>query len=675
MKHRCEFVLIPVLVLFLSNGLAAPADTSADDDTTYERRIVRVYYEEIDDIRALNEYDLLEYNNREERYVLVAIDSTEQARLQENGYRVEIDSARTEEIFGPRIVPAGQETAIPGFPCYRTVEETYAMAQQIVADHPDLATWIDAGDSWEKLNGIGGYDLQVLRFTNSAIPGPKPKLFITGSIHAREYAPAELLNRFAEDLATRYDLSADITWLLDYHEIHLALLANPDGRKKAEAGLFWRKNTNQNYCSPTSNNRGADLNRNFEFEWGCCGGASNNPCNDLYRGPSAATEPEVQTIQDYLRAEFPDQKGDVNDPAPSDATGIYMDIHASGQLVLWPWGFGGNAPNLPALTTFGRKLAYFNGYQPQQAIELYATDGTTIDFGYGELGVATMAYELGTSIFQDCGTFENVILQDNLPSLLYAAKVARTPYLTPAGPDVLQAIATPGIVQPGETLDLTATVDDTRFNNQNGVEPTQSIAAAQYYLDLPPWASGSPAPVSMFAADGDFDSEVEPVTVPIDTSGLNGGRHIVFVRGRDQDGNWGAPTAAFFTVLDPNDDDGDGVTNGADCEPGDPTVWAPPTPALDLTVTKNATDNLYWLPPEEPGADLPGYDVLRSDGADDFMSATCIGTGGPGTVATDTSVPASGNALYYLIRSKNRCGTHLGYDSTGEPRTGILCTF
>ena len=243
------------------------------------------------------------------------------------------------------------------------------------------------------------------------------------------------------------------------------------------------------------------------------------------------------------------------------------------------------------------------------------------------------------------------------------------------GPEVLQAVATPGIVLPGEPLELTATIDDTRFNNQNGVEPTQPIAGAEYYLDLPPWVSGSPAPVGLFAVDGSFDSEVESVTVTIDSSGLGGGRHIIFTRGQDTDGNWGPFTAAFFTVVDTDDDDGDGVTNEADCEPGDPTVWAPPTPALDLTVTKDATNNLYWLPPEEPGADLPGYDVLRSAEPDDFVSAICIGPGGPETVATDTGVPASGSGFYYLVRSKNRCGNHLGYDSTGEPRTGILCTF
>ena len=99
--------------------------------------------------------------------------------------------------------------------------------------------------------------------TNSAIAGPKPKLFVTGAIHAREYATAELATRFAEYLVNNYGVDADATWILDYHEVHVMLQTNPDGRKKAETGLSWRKNTNQNYCGATSNYRGADLNRNF----------------------------------------------------------------------------------------------------------------------------------------------------------------------------------------------------------------------------------------------------------------------------------------------------------------------------------------------------------------------------------------------------------------------------
>lgn len=36
----------------------------------------------------------------------------------------------------------------------------------------------------------------------------------------------------------------EITALIDHHEVHLVLQSNPDGRKEAERGKTWRKNTN-----------------------------------------------------------------------------------------------------------------------------------------------------------------------------------------------------------------------------------------------------------------------------------------------------------------------------------------------------------------------------------------------------------------------------------------------
>ncbi len=99
-----------------------------------------------------------------------------------------------------------------------------------------------------------------------------------------------------------------------------------------------------------------------------------------------------------MRSIFPDQRADpLTAAAPVDATGVYLDVHSYSELVLWPWGFTSTvAPNGPALQTLGRKFAYFNNYTPDQAIGLYPTDGTTDDFGYGDLGVAAYTFELGT---------------------------------------------------------------------------------------------------------------------------------------------------------------------------------------------------------------------------------------------------------------------------------------
>jgi PKD repeat protein len=221
--------------------------------------------------------------------------------------------------------------------------------------------------------------------------------------------------------------------------------------------------------------------------------------------------------------------------------------------VLWPWGFTYSVPpNGTALQTLGRKFAYYNDYWPQQAIGLYTTDGTTDDFAYGELGLAAYCFELGTAFFQSCSTFESTILPDNMPALLYAAKVARTPYMTPAGPDALDLAAVPGGVAPGEPVQLAATIDDTNYNNDNGAEPVQNIVAAEYYVDVPPWVTTTvPIPYPMSAVDGAFNETVEEVEATIDTAGLSQGRHIIFVRGQDAASNWGAISAVFLYVIDP----------------------------------------------------------------------------------------------------------------------------
>jgi len=164
------------------------------------------------------------------------------------------------------------------------------------------------------------------------------------------------------------------------------LQANPDGRKQAEAGFLWRKNTNQSYCGSTSNSRGVDLNRNFSFSWNSTNGqgSSSNQCSATYRGPSGASEPEVQAIESYVRGLWPDRRGTGrNDAAPADTSGIHLDIHSYSELVLWPWGdTSSSAPNGSALQTLGRKFAFFNGYSPMQSVGLYPTDGTTDSVSY-----------------------------------------------------------------------------------------------------------------------------------------------------------------------------------------------------------------------------------------------------------------------------------------------------
>jgi carboxypeptidase T len=467
------------------------------------------------------------------------------ARESELGIRVSVDQVRSEaqtkliqqldkfELTGVRT------QAISGYTCYRTVEETFTTAQNIVTNYPNLAAWTDVGDTWQKTqNSANGYDMRVLKLTNKNITGTKPVLFVISAIHAREYTTAELMTRFAEELVTKYGTDADITWALDHHEVHLMLQANPDGRKKAEAGASWRKNNNTTACTSRTT-KGVDLNRNSSFEWNT-GGSSANQCDLTYRGPSAASEPETRAIEAYARSVFPDARGaNKTDAAPASTSGLFLTMHSYSELVIWPWGNTNTvAPNGTAMQTLGRKFAYFNNYTPQQSIGLYATSGTTDDFVYGELGVAAFTFELGTSFFQPCSDFTSTILPRNLNSLKYALKVARAPYQLPAGPEAISVAVS------GSTL--TATLNDARFNNSNGTEPSQTVASAEYFIDTPPWKSGATA-IAMSASDGSFSSSSEGVTATVNTANLSSGKHIIFVRGKDSSNNVGPVSAVFLT--------------------------------------------------------------------------------------------------------------------------------
>ncbi len=458
-------------------------------------------------------------------------------------------------LLGRSAAMAASAEAIGGFPCYETVEETLTEAQGFATQYPKLAGVIDIGDSWEKTQGRGGHDLVVLKLTNSRVRGPKPKLFINSAIHAREYTTAPLALTFARQLLKDWGSDADATWILDHHEIHLLLQTNPDGRKKAEAGLSWRKNTNTNYCNVIGSLRGADLNRNFSYSWNLTSGqgSSGNQCDLTYRGPSAASEPETQAVEAYVRALWPDLRGPgLDDPAPANASGIHLDIHSFSQLVLWPWGVrNAPAPNGDSLQAIGRRFAWFNNYSPIQSIGLYATDGTSDAISYGELGVPAFTFELGTDFFQSCAVYESTVRPDNLPALLYAAKMVRTPYQTAGGPDVTKVklsnkAATRGVAA-GVPVTITSSATDLRFNNSEGTEPTQNITAAEFYIDTPPWQAGASAQ-AMSAGDGAFNDKTEGLTATIDTTGLASGKHMVYVRARDASNTWGPFSASFLRI-------------------------------------------------------------------------------------------------------------------------------
>ncbi|WP_163835174.1 M14 family zinc carboxypeptidase [Spartinivicinus ruber] len=535
-------------------GVASSLAHTSNIFVDQHKQTVKAYFPSLTKAhQAVMQFDTLE-SDYQTGYLTIVATQQEQKKLIASGFRLESYPSYQQRLRSRRDL-AENVSGIPGYACYPTVEETFQQAQALQAEYPDLVQLVDIGDSWGKSNNQGGYDLLVIKLTNRTHDLEfKPKLVMNSAIHAREYATAGLTLTFAKRLLADYGKQADATWVLDNHEVHILLQANPDGRKKAEQGILWRKNVNLDAkCSWSSSRTGIDLNRNFSYAWhSTSGGSSGSVCSDTYRGAAAGSEPEVQALEAYLKDVFPDRRGpNRDDPAPEDTSGIHLDIHSHGKLILWPWGTkGSNAPNHQALQTLGRKFAYFNDHTPYRSVELYETDGTSDGASYGELGIAAITFELGKAFFESCDYYQTKILPTNLPALMYAAKVVRTPYKTPAGPDIVELKQLKQAVFNREiknSVELTAIANDRRFNNTRGTEPTQLIQKAVYFIDQPPWKANTPS--GWFeAADGVFDQAVENIKATVDTTGWAKGRHTVYVTAQDADNNWGAVSAVFVEI-------------------------------------------------------------------------------------------------------------------------------
>jgi len=463
-------------------------------------------------------------------------------------------------------IPRNQDT-IPGFECYRSVSGIFGLMHTLVEKAKSIPAlsvdMIDIGDSYLKTeNADEGNDIMVLKITGDGVEKrgmttEKGVFFMTCGIHAREYAPVELGARWAELLVNRYGVDIDITTVLDHTLIYIILESNPDGRTVAEAytNLYWRKNKRPG-CGNTDR-QGVDLNRNFPFNWGVAGGSSSDECSQTYRGASPASEPEVQAIIEYAKEVFPaTQRKDfpelqLNVPYPETVRGIFIDIHSSGELIIWPWSFKNQkSPNDEGLQALARKIRGFNNYKlsgPELPGFLYISSGVTVEWFYGALGAAGFTYEVGTSFYQDCQEFENTIVPDNLPSFTYAAKVSTKPFSLSKGPDVVEiSVENKMNYRSGENVTITVTVSDSKLSPGCVVDCTSSqpISTITVTIDMHPYdldEVGNGPNLIVFPVNDNSGTVTTKISFPLPSSDLlwqytADQEHLIYIYGTDSDG-------------------------------------------------------------------------------------------------------------------------------------------
>lgn len=383
------------LIGLLALTLAAPvAATTTDATATSARRPSA----SADDIR---QYEVAMHSDSASRTALqragVTVDSADDHTVFISG---RADQVRKLERLGYDVTPAGavpdrsggeDDVRLLDFPSadsrYHNYAEMNTEIDQRIAAYPNIMSKRVIGKSYQ------GRDIVAIKISdNVASDESEPEVLFTHHQHAREHLTVEMALYLIRELGAGYGSDSRVTNMVNNREIWIVPDLNPDGGEYDIAtGSYrsWRKNRQPNSGSSAV---GTDLNRNWNYRWGCCGGSSGSTSSETYRGPSAESAPEVKVVADFVRSRVVGGKQQIK-------AGI--DFHTYSELVLWPFGYtnadtttGMTADDRNAFATIGQKMAASNGYTPEQSSDLYITDGSIDDWLWGNQKIFGYTFEM-----------------------------------------------------------------------------------------------------------------------------------------------------------------------------------------------------------------------------------------------------------------------------------------
>ncbi|KAF9186394.1 hypothetical protein BGZ51_002037 [Haplosporangium sp. Z 767] len=258
------------------------------------------------------------------------------------------------------------------FTNYHRHEEIKEFFLQLTDDYPDLITFIPSiGQT------IEGRDIFAIKMTAKEKDGSvkeKPQIWWQGLQHAREWAGGSTVQYLTHHLASNYGKNTNITTILHDAEFIIVPIMNVDGYDYTwNNNRLWRKNRRKAGLGAY----GVDLNRNWDDHFGE-GGSSNFPWSETYHGAHAASEPEVQAMQNF----FSQQKRIVG----------AIDFHCYSQLILRPEGWTTAPSKHEKEHKFvGDKIAsiikgvHGKKYVSEPSVALYKTTGAGSDWFYGDM--------------------------------------------------------------------------------------------------------------------------------------------------------------------------------------------------------------------------------------------------------------------------------------------------
>jgi len=361
-----------------------------------------------------------------------AIDDVEHAVVTVTATQTEVRALRALG-FPVEPVPAAPSTggvSTFDFPsrdaAYHNYAELTAEVNAVVTAFPSIASQRVLGRTYQGRNIVG-----IKISDNVGTDENEPEILYDANHHAREHLTVEMALYLLHLFTDNYAADARIRNIVNSREIWIIPSVNPDGSEYDVAtGSYrsWRKNRQPNSGSSFV---GTDLNRNYSFRWGCCGGSSSNPSSATYRGPVAFSAPEAQVVRDFVNSRV------VGGVQQIKAT---MDFHTYSELVLWPYGYtnaatgpGLTADDNSALSTLGRQMAATNRYTPEQASALYITDGDLLDWLWGNYKIFAYTFEMYPTSSSQGGFYPpaSVIVREtsrNREAALLLAEAADCPY-------------------------------------------------------------------------------------------------------------------------------------------------------------------------------------------------------------------------------------------------------
>lgn len=411
---------LPVLILILTLILAGLPSSSASGQTPASGAVNQTDGPESYDIHT---YYVGNVFTREDR---TAVSQTG-AAIEEIGANYVIVRATPQEakkiakLGYPIVEVLRAEDFPPTDAAYHNYAEMVTDIQQVAAAHPDLVSTFSIGQSYE------GRELWAARISdNAATDEDEPEVLFIGQHHAREHITVEMTLYILHMLTDNYGTDQQITDLVNTREIYIVFSTNPDGSEYDIAtGSYrsWRKNRQPNSGSLYV---GTDLNRNYGYKWGCCGGSSGFPSSETYRGSAAFSAPETQRIRDFINSRVVGGRQQIK---------TAITFHSYARLVLWPYGY--TYTDVPSDMTqddhdvfvaMGQAMAQSNGYTPQQASDLYITDGSTDDWAYGTQKIFMFTFEMGSNTFYPPGSEIPALTGVNDAAVRYIIQQADCPY-------------------------------------------------------------------------------------------------------------------------------------------------------------------------------------------------------------------------------------------------------